>query len=175
MVGGAIRTRTPTRNLPLKALISLQYLQQIPKSLWKNRGLNCRCQHQKKIAESEDETQKSGESQMSQYYLCYWQGHPAGFIVESTMQHCCLLASQRFSHHAKTPCVSGLPYKWRKLPNQQRTALLETGCILRLFDYKHCCGALILYPQVANPNPQPQNCYPVSSFGSTIVPWHLSH
>jgi hypothetical protein len=34
------------------------------------------------------------------------QGYPAAlFVVESTMQHCCLLASQQFSHHARTPCV----------------------------------------------------------------------
>jgi len=68
----------------------------------------------RKPAKSEDKTQKSGETRMSKYYLLCWQGHPAGFIVESTMQHCCLLASQWFSHHAKTHRVSGLPLQMKK-------------------------------------------------------------
>jgi hypothetical protein len=142
LVGGALRTRNHTRNLPLKALnSSLQYLQQILKTLRKNWGLNYHCQHQKKTAESEDETQKL------QYYLRCWQGHPADFIVESTMQHCCLLASQGFSHHAKTPCVSGL-----SLTNEENCQInKEQHCskhhVPIAFLTKHCCGALILYPK----------------------------
>jgi hypothetical protein len=62
---------------------------------------------------------------MSKHYLHCWQGHPAGFIVESTMQHCCLLASQWFSHHAKTPCVSGLPLQMKKIAESTKNSTGE--------------------------------------------------
>jgi hypothetical protein len=72
LVGVATRDRNHNKNLPQKALKferrQLTIFTTNPQnSLHRNRGFTYHCEHQKKTAESEDETPKLGGSWMSKY------------------------------------------------------------------------------------------------------------